>query len=230
MSSRRVMAVFRKQLKDTLKNKEVLIQFLMFPVLSVIMSNAMTVPDMPANFFVHMFATMYVGMAPLTCMSAVIAEEKEKNTLRVLMMSNVRGTEYLLGLGAYVLAVCMAGSFIFGLQGGYRGLELAGFMGIMFCGILTSTVIGGVIGIGSRNQMAATSVTVPVMMIFSFLPMIAMFNRPVALVSRWIYTQQINDLISKSAAGWQSFAVIAVNALAGITAFAVIYKKRGLLF
>ena len=67
---------------------------------------------------------------------------------------------------------CMAGSFIFGLQGGYRGLELAGFMGIMFCGILTSTVIGGVIGIGSRNQMAATSVTVPVMMIFSFLPFI----------------------------------------------------------
>ena len=59
---------------------------------------------------------------------------------------------------------------------------------------------------------------------------ISMFNRPVALVSRWIYTQQINDLISKSAAGWQSFAVIAVNALAGITAFAVIYKKRGLLF
>ena len=123
MSSRRVMAVFRKQLKDTLKNKEVLIQFLMFPVLSVIMSNAMTVPDMPANFFVHMFATMYVGMAPLTCMSAVIAEEKEKNTLRVLMMSNVRGTEYLLGLGAYVVAVCMAGSLIFGLQGGYRGLD-----------------------------------------------------------------------------------------------------------
>ena len=77
MSSRRVMAVFRKQLKDTLKNKEVLIQFLMFPVLSVIMSNAMTVPDMPANFFVHMFATMYVGMAPLTCMSAVIAEPDE---------------------------------------------------------------------------------------------------------------------------------------------------------
>ncbi len=75
---RNVSAIFRKQLKDTLKNKTVLIQFIMFPVLTLIMNNAIRIDGMPENFFVNLFATMYIGMAPLTSMAAIIAEEKEK--------------------------------------------------------------------------------------------------------------------------------------------------------
>ena len=82
--SNHVTAILWKQCKDTLKNKTILIQFLMFPVMTVIMENAVEIPGMPEHFFVNLFAVMYVGMAPLTCMAAVISEEKEKNTLRVL--------------------------------------------------------------------------------------------------------------------------------------------------
>ena len=74
------IAIFKKQMKDTLKNKTVLIQFVMFPILTVIMNNAIKIEGMPKNFFVSMFAAMYVGMAPLTSISAIIAEEKEQNT------------------------------------------------------------------------------------------------------------------------------------------------------
>ncbi len=48
---RNVSAIFRKQLKDTLKNKTVLIQFIMFPVLTLIMNNAIRIDGMPENFF-----------------------------------------------------------------------------------------------------------------------------------------------------------------------------------
>ena len=85
-----ISAVFLKQIRETLKNKPILIQFLMFPVLAVVMENAVKIEDMPEHFFAKLFAVMFVGMAPLTCMSSVISEEKEKNTLRVLMMSNVK--------------------------------------------------------------------------------------------------------------------------------------------
>ena len=88
-----IAAVFKKQIKDTFKNKAILIQFVMFPVLTLIMNEAIQIEEMPKNYFVTMFAAMYIGMAPLTSMAAVIAEEKEKNTLRVLMMSNVRPHE-----------------------------------------------------------------------------------------------------------------------------------------
>ena len=57
-----VAAILKKQLKDTFKNKTILIQFIMFPLMTLIMNNAMKIEGMPENFFVSMFATMYIGM------------------------------------------------------------------------------------------------------------------------------------------------------------------------
>ena len=116
-----IAVIFKKQIRDTLKNKMVLIQFLMFPVLVVIFENVVKIEDMPEHFFVKLFAVMFVGMAPLTCMSAIIAEEKEKNTLRVLLMSNVKPAEYLVGVGSYVFVMCSAGMAVFAVVGGYSG-------------------------------------------------------------------------------------------------------------
>lgn len=91
-----ITAVFLKQINETLKNKTVLIQFLMFPILTLIMENTIRIDGMPEHFFAKLFAVMFVGMAPLTCMASIISEEKEKNTLRVLVMSNVKPFQYLL--------------------------------------------------------------------------------------------------------------------------------------
>ena len=92
--TKHICAILWKQLKDTLKNKTILIQFVMFPALT-------------------------------------------------LIMENVKPAEYLIGVGIYIWIICM---------------------------------IGVAIGTWSKNQMMATSVTVPVMMVFSFLPMLSMFN------------------------------------------------------
>ncbi|MDE5945994.1 MAG: ABC transporter permease, partial [Oscillospiraceae bacterium] len=116
-----VYTVFLKQIKETFKNKTILIQFLMFPVLALIMENTIKINDMPEHFFAKLFAVTFVGMAPLTCMSAIISEEKEKNTLRVLMMSNVKPVQYLFGTGSYIFCMCMLGTLIFAFIGDYKG-------------------------------------------------------------------------------------------------------------
>lgn len=232
MSIRKIRAILKKQLKDSLKNKEVLIQFLMFPLLTVILNNLISIPDMPQNYFVHLFATMYIGMAPLTSMAAIIAEEKDSNTLRVLMMSNVRAGEYLAGEGIFVTGVCMLGACVFGVQGGYQGMEFVRFIGLMFFGIVTSTMVGAAIGIWSRNQMAATSVTVPLMMVLSFVPMIAAFNQKIRSLSEILYTGQLSYLFDRFAVSSISagrLAVILVNAAVAALCFFLAYKKRGLL-
>jgi len=232
MSIRKIIAILKKQIKDTIKNKVVLIQFLMFPMLTVIMDNAVKISGMPENYFILLFATMYIGMAPLTCMSSIISEEKESDTLRVLMMSNVKAVEYLIGEGIYVIAACMIGSSVFALQGNYQGLEFAQFMGIMFVGITTSTVFGAAIGIWSKNQMAAVSVSVPAMMVLAFVPMIAMFNESVEKYAGFLYTEQLNYLINNfttvSIDGGR-ILIITANALFAICLFIVAYRKRGLL-
>lgn len=226
-----IIAVMKKQLKDTLKNKTVFIQFIMFPVLTIIMNRAITIDGMPENFFVNLFATMYVGMAPLTSISAIIAEEKEKNTLRVLLMSNVKPYEYLLGIGSYVFIACMLGAGVICAAGSYRLQEGLVFMLIMAIGIVTSLLMGAVIGTWSKTQMMATSVAVPVMMIFSFLPMLSMFNSTIAKVAKYIYSEQISILLN-AVSTWEleldSIGIMGGNMLLFILLFSVVYRRCGL--
>lgn len=191
-----IRAILWKQLKDTVKNKTILIQFIMFPCMTVIMEKAVHIQGMTEHFFANLFAVMYIGMAPLTSIAALISEEKEKNTLRVLQMCNVKAFEYLLGNAIYIVSVCMIGSLVIGLAGGYTGIELLYFMIISFLGHNISVLLGAMIGLISRNQMAATSVSVPVMMIFSFLPMLSMFNQTIRNIAKYIYSEQLFVLIN----------------------------------
>lgn len=225
---RNVLAIFKKQLKDTLKNKTVLIQFVMFPILTLVMNNAVKIDGMAENFFVNLFAAMYIGMAPLTSMAAVIAEEKEKNTLRVLLMSNVKPYEYLLGVGSYIWFACMLGAGVICAAGGYGLQTSLAFMAVMAVGIFASLLIGAAIGALSKTQMMATSVTVPVMMIFSFMPMLAMFNEHIAKIAKFIYSEQISRMLSQInclhiEAG--TVCILAVNILIALALFGAAYKK-----
>lgn len=224
-----MIAILKKQLKDTLKNKTVLIQFIMFPILTLIMNNAVKLEGMPDNFFVELFAAMYIGMAPLTSISAIISEEQEKNTLRVLMMSNVKPHEYLLGIGCYVWTACMVGSLVICIAGNY-GLKMSLlFMAVMAIGILTSLLIGAAIGLLSRTQMMATSISVPVMMIFAFMPMLSMFNDTIAKIAKFTYSVQISNMLNRINAlhfEADSIGIIAVNALLFIILFVIAYNKN----
>lgn len=224
-----ISAVFLKQIRETLKNKPILIQFLMFPVLAVIMENAVKIEDMPEHFFAKLFAVMFVGMAPLTCMSSVISEEKEKNTLRVLMMSNVKPVQYLFGVGSYIWIMCMAGAAVFAVLCGYESAEIAKFMPVMAVGIILSILVGAVIGIAAENQMTSVSVTLPVMMIFSFLPMLSMFNETIEKIARVTYTQQISQLVNNNFDKMgESIIVIAVNFVLAAVLFFLAYRKKGM--
>ncbi|MDE7247736.1 MAG: ABC transporter permease [Lachnospiraceae bacterium] len=226
-----ITAIFKKQVKDTIQNKTVLIQFIMFPLLTLVMSQTITIEGMPENFFVNLFATMYIGMAPLTSIAAVIAEEKEKNTLRVLMMSNVKPYEYLAGVGSYIWFACMLGAGIICAAGGFVLRESLIFMIIMAVGILASLLIGAAIGIWSKTQMMATSVTVPVMMIFSFMPMLSMFNDTIAKIAQFIFSQQVNIMLTqvntlRPEVG--NVCIVVTNMVIFTVLFTFAYKKCGL--
>lgn len=228
---RNIMAIFKKQLKDTIQNKTVLIQFIMFPLLTLVMSQMITIEGMPENFFVNLFATMYIGMAPLTSIAAVIAEEKEKNTLRVLMMSNVKPYEYLFGVGSYIWFACMLGAAVICAAGGFALREGLAFMGIMAVGILASLLMGAAIGTWSKTQMMATSITVPAMMIFSFMPMLSIFNDTIAKITKFIFSQQVSIMLAQVNAlqlEADNICIVVINMLIFTALFTFSYKKCGL--
>lgn len=225
-----IITIIKKQIKETPKNTSVLIQFVMFPLLTVIMTKSVRMEGMPENFFVNLFSTMYIGMAPLTCMSAILSEEKEKNTLRVLMMAGVTPAQYLIGIGSYIFTICLSGCVLFCcMLENVTGYGRTRFLLFLAAGIATSLVIGAAIGIGSRDQMQATSITVPVMLIFSFLPMLSMFNKTFEKIAQITYSEQIRILINnpeRNGNCLQNISIILLNIfLAGIV-FLLLYKKQ----
>jgi ABC-2 type transport system permease protein len=229
MSIRRIRAVFHKQVRDTLKNKSVLIQFLLFPVITIVMQRSVSLQGMPENFFVNLFGTMYAGMVPLVAAAGIIAEEKEKNTLRVLRMSNVSAGEYLLGIGSYVAALCLLGILVIGLQGTYEGRELGLFVLSLGIGVVITTLLGAFIGVCSHNQMSATALSVPLMCVLSFLPMLSIFNETIGKVSQYVYTQQVYDWVSQDMEiSRRSLAIVLVNAGIVLTLFFAGMRRRGL--
>lgn len=226
---RNIIIIIKKQLKDTIKNKTILIQFILFPIMTLIMEYAITIEGMPELFFTKLFSVMYIGMAPLTSVAAIISEEKEKNTLRVLMMANVKPWQYLTGVGLYVWLICMAGAGVMA-----TGLDIESvvfYMCIMGIGFAISIIAGACIGIYSNNQMSATSIVMPVMMILAFLPMIAMFNDKIAKVSKIFYTQQLKvclDNMMVTNITKETAIVVIVNVLVVIGMYGIIYRRKGL--
>ena len=225
--------IYRKQLKDTKNNVALWIQFVMFPVMAAIMENSIRVEGMPEHFFVGMFTVMHVGMAPLTVSAAIISEEKEKNTLRMLLFANVKPLEYLCGTGGFVFTACMAGGVAFGFLGGYTGEKLLLFCLIMAAGILASMLFGAAIGVWSRTQIAATAVMTPVMMVFAFLPMLAMFNQTIEKIADIVYSKHIQLLMNSLNAGTPAEAknviAIAANVMIAAVLFGIAYRRRGLM-
>jgi len=229
----RTIAVMKKQFKDTLKNKETLIQFVMFPVIAFLFTMLMPNIEMPIpeGMFVMMFAAMYVGMVPLVNMASIISEEREKKSLRMLVMSNVKPFEYLVGVGTYVILLCGLGSLAFGLIGGYLGAELLRFVLVMIAGSLVSLLLGSAVGLLAKNQSAATALAFPLAIIPAFLPMFSMFNETVASVARVLYSQQVFlmlDDLSPANFTYDRFIIIGVNILIFLGLFIYAYSKADL--
>ena len=224
-----ILVIIRKQLADTFKNKTILIQFVMFPVMTLIMENAIKIDGMPELFFTKLFSVMYIGMAPLTSVASIISEEKEKNTLRVLTMANVKPWQYLIGVGFYVWFICMLGAGV--MATGLKKEDIPFYLLVMAAGFAISILAGACIGVFSKNQMTATSIVMPVMLIFAFSPMLAMFNENIEKVARFAYTQQfkkIMDDMSFAGIKIDNICILAINAMLMMALFFIAFRKKGL--
>ena len=223
------IVIMKKQIRDTFKNKTILIQFVLFPVMTLIMENTIKIEGMPKNFFTKLFAVMYIGMAPFVSTASVISEEKEKNTLRVLMMADVKPRQYLTGVGIHIWTICMIGALVMSI--GLPSTDRGFFLLIMGIGFFISVMAGACVGVFSKNQMVATSLTMPFMMILAFAPMLSMFNETIKKYSAALYTQLLRmlfDQMSFEAISQKDVVILCVNALICITLFFLAYRKKGL--
>lgn len=228
---RNIKAVFIKQLIDTYKNLIILVQFIIFPAMAFIMTEfvAKANSDISDNMFVAMFASMFVGMSLLIATTAAIAEDRERKSLRLLVIAGVKPHEYLLGVVGTNFLAGVVISVVFGLLAGYGGVDFLKFVFVLILGSVTSILIGATIGILAKNQQAATAAGVPVAMIFAFFPMIADFNESFEKVADVLFSRQISVVANDPSVGiLKPVLIISANAAVFLMLFILAYRKKGL--
>lgn len=227
-----ILGIFEKQAKDLLKNLQVLILFFVYPIVALIMTSAMSgsIDFNYGTFFIATFATMHSIFSPIVATVSIISEEKEKNTLRALIMSNVKPTDYLISVGGFVFICTMLTGLIFLLADAFSLETILRFLLSMSIGTICSIILGLSIGAYSKNMATANAISVPIGMIFAFLPMLASFNEKIANFSKFTYGYQISKLISSDSLiiAFTDWMAILVNLIVFIFMFIIVFKRNKL--
>ncbi|MCL2490343.1 MAG: ABC transporter permease [Propionibacteriaceae bacterium] len=225
-------AVFVKQLRDIVKNKAVLLQYLVMPVMALALTQLVAKPSggaIPVTMFVSMFTAIFVGMVMPAATTGAIAEDRERGSLRFLVMAGVKPVDYLLGVGGVILATGTVVLVAFGLMGGLTPSQFGRFIVMTLGGGVASVLLGAVVGLLAGNQQAATAVVMPISLVFGFGPMIAMFNVTTGKLLAPFYTMQMSATISNiDAPMGKSALIVLANIVVLLGLFVLDYKKRGL--
>ncbi|MGN0473963.1 MAG: ABC transporter permease [Acutalibacteraceae bacterium] len=230
---RTTLAILNKQCKDSLNNLPSLMIMIIYPAVAFIMVTALGSQDgidgPMSSMFISMFATMHCAFVPITIASTVISEEKEKGTLRSLIMSGVGRVNYLISISLFIIVAVMLTGCTFLLMDKFTHQEMCEFIVTMLCGTVISTLLGLCIGINAKNVAAASGTAMPVGLVLALLPMLAQFNDAIAKVSKFTYSGQISLVLEGGrAVTAEMLEVCGAYAVIFAVLLTLIFRKKGL--
>lgn len=229
LSMKRVRAIFIKDYKEFSRNYAVSTMVLL-PLLLAFLYNK-TGADTLQAYFLPINMTFAIVTTFIQC--CLIAEEKENNTLRSLMMSPASMTDIFIGKSTLVFSIT---AIILALT-----IYLSGFspsnLFILAIGLIISTVfyiaIGTVCGLFTKTVMEASVAVLPVMAVFSFGPMGLMLadTYPILEALKWLPSAQLLLLEEHSMADlgldiWISLIVILAWTIVSLLIANILFKKR----
>ncbi|WMJ86959.1 ABC transporter permease [Anaerocolumna sp. MB42-C2] len=223
----KIYAIARKEKSDFIKNKKNLIMMVIFPILLFIISIAEKQSNISS--ISPSFITMHIVMVPLMCMATIIAEEKEKNTLRMLILSNVKPLEYLIGIGFIIFMFSLMGLGVFSVMDAF-GEHPNHMMEIyLLLGQICSLIIGAIIGVSVNNQVSVTPIALPLILTLFFIPILAQSNTMIAMFSKYLFTDAIMRMLIANKFYSDSGIIILLNILVFSIFFVVCYKNKKLI-
>ena len=174
---------------------------------------------------------MTVGMVCTMTVLYGIAEEKEKRTLRTLMLANVGASQVVASKAVVALvASTVVNAVCFFVAGGEPGM-LGAYLALGVVGSLPVILFSLVLGLASRDQMTAGVYSVPVLLV-ALVPMFGMANETIEKASHWLPTGGVYDLIGLAMDGrllsQDALAPLGVTLawiVVGAVVFAALFKK-----
>jgi len=236
---RKIKALYAKNMKNIFYNAFIITAPVAILILAYLFGMFMIPDDAPLevikellNMNLNMTVNMNIIMCGVMIMAVLIAEEKEKNTLNVLITSTVSGMDFLIAnvlTTATVTIICnIAVYFIIGV---YGIVPFGSYILITSLGSLAAITFGATIGLLSKNQIVASTIVAPIFLII----LIPVFLRDSFFIDNVLYyffTEQIgralSELINEGSLSAARYVIITSNlAVFGIL-FVLCYRKRGL--
>ncbi|WP_313893157.1 ABC transporter permease [Psychrobacillus sp.] len=229
-SWKRVNAIFQKDYKDFSRNMAVSI-VIFLPLIMAALYSRMGVDSIQGHFMTINMTFAMVGTYVQCCL---IAEEKEKNTLRGLMLSPASTLEILGGksLLSFVLTIVII--FFSAFLSEYKPANIA----IVAVAIILSSLfyigIGTLLGLVARSVMESSVIVLPVIGIFSVGSFVTVWAEkyPILKVVEYMPNVQLIDLAEKVEAGagfadvLSNFGIISVWVVVVCLLTVSVFKKR----
>ena len=230
--------LIKKDIKVLFTNKNILIMIFL-PVIFALLYQ-MIYGDMVKNdpayasFVLCMAELVNMVAIPLTGLGMMIAEEKEKHTLRVLMLSDVSASEYITSKIIVNLIVMELVGIIIYLIAGAALSYLPNYIFITTITAVAILLFGAVIGIASKDQMSTSTWATPLMFLFLLPPMLGEFNSFMASIAKFVPTYALNEMLKAIVAGnsiftsamISNYVLIGVWVILGAIVFMMMYKKK----
>lgn len=184
-----------------------------------------------SQFMLGSSLCMTLGMVCTMTVLYGIAEEKEKRTLRTLMLANVGASQVVASKAVVALVASTAVNAVcFFVAGGEPGM-LGAYLALGVVGSLPVILFSLVLGLASRDQMTAGVYSVPVLLV-ALVPMFGMANETIEKASHWLPTGGVYDLIGLAMDGrllsQDALAPLGVTLawiVVGAVVFAALFKK-----
>ena len=226
---RSVHAVFAKQTTDIRRNRMVFLQFVIFPLIAFAFTQLVAIPnpDIPDAMFITMFAALFAGMSVPVSMASLVAEDRERGSLRLLVMAGVKPANYLIGTGGAIGAVSLIVAVAFALMTGFSPAQSGKFLLVIMLGVACSVLLGAAVGLLAGNQQAGTAIAMSVSVLVGFGPMLAQFSPTAEKMTAFLYTMQVSHLADDPTTSLgRPLLIIAVN-MAILAVLAVVaYRVR----
>lgn len=168
ISLKRAQAIFVKDYKEFTRNYAISVS-LIFPIFVALFLRVSPTSLPEAFAFGLVLNTSFVV---LTCLAqaCLIAEEKERNTLRSLMMTPATTMDVLIGKSTLVFVMSAVALTIATYILGYEPASIWAFVAVIILSIILYTAVGTIIGLFSKTVLEASLYILPVMLVFTGAP------------------------------------------------------------
>ncbi|TVX89597.1 ABC transporter permease [Paenibacillus agilis] len=232
LSMNRLNAIIVKEYKDALKNSTLLLTAIIPILLSYAVGSLMD--DVVNPLFITLPINMALIMTGASVQAMMIADEKEKHTLRVLMLSPARPTEVLLGKSFIAMIMTLIVMVVSYMVAGIDTIPLTGLIAILIPSIILYLALGTIIGLLSRTAMETSFISMPIMLLFLMGPMYAPALNIELLTSLIVYTptEQLSAAVGILLEGgtvadiWKPIAIVSAWMAAAVVACLALYRSK----